>query len=101
MSLQPGGLITKDPSSTRNGQFNWTAWFEDAGAAIATPTVTVAGPDASLVVSGVAVSNSQKVIYQVTGGTVGVRYTVTCRIVTNESPAQTDERSFTVLMENE
>ncbi len=100
MSIPEQGLKTKDPSATRNGRVDWTAWFGGSGAAIATPTITVSGPDASLVVSGVAVSNNQTVIYQVTGGTLGVRYMITCRIVTNESPAQTDERSFMVLLEN-
>ncbi len=99
MSLQQDGLKSKDPSSTRSGQFDWSDWFSDAIAAIATPTVTASGPDSALVISGMQLSGTRKVNYQLAGGTLGARYTITCRIVTNETPAQTDERSFVVLIE--
>jgi hypothetical protein len=40
------------------------------------------------------VTGNQKTQLRLKAGTLKNRYTVTNRIVTNETPAQTDERSF-------
>lgn len=37
---------------------------------------------------------------RLSAGTPGTKYTITNRIVTNESPAQTDERSFELLVQD-
>jgi hypothetical protein len=102
MSIMPGALKLKDPASVKNGQFDWGTNYLDTGVEIAgTPTVTVSGPDALLVSASVALaSGNRKVNYRLSAGTLGATYTVTCQIVTNESPAQTDERSIQVLVQH-
>ena len=100
MSLAPGDLKLKDPASVRNAQFDYDTSFLTAGVEITgTPTVTVSGPDAVLTIASVGLATgNRKVNYKISAGTLGERYTVTCQIVTNESPAQTDERSIDVLI---
>lgn len=98
--MSPGDLKLKDPSSIKNAQFDWSAYLA-AGVTIVTPTITVTGPDAVLATASVALDvTSQKVNYKISGGTVGWLYTVTSRIVTNETPAQTDDRSIQVRIQN-
>lgn len=100
MSIRPGGLKTKDPESVRIAAFDWDE-FLDAGAAIVSPEIIVTGADAALITDLVTpVNNARQVNYRIAGGTVGHKYTVTCRIQTDESPSQSDDRSIFVLVQN-
>jgi hypothetical protein len=106
MSRRPGDLITKDPNSDEPQGFDWTAWLAELGASveILTSTWTITGPDSvltshdgSLVLVGGLKLKTQ--VY-LAAGTLGGRYTVTNRVVTNSSPAVTDDRSFQLLVQN-
>jgi hypothetical protein len=100
MSLTPGGLKVKDPAAVKNAAFNWGTYLA-AGVLLSSPTVTVSGPDAALITANVALATgNRQVNYTISAGTVGAKYTVTCHISTNETPPQTDERSFQVLVQN-
>jgi hypothetical protein len=103
VSRQPGDLITKDPAADEPQGFDWTAWLLElgAGVTISTSTWTITGADAVLTKHdpSVLVGNLKTQVY-LAAGTVGTRYTVTNQVVTNSSPPVTDERSFTVLVQN-
>lgn len=73
---------------------DWTAWL--AGASISgTPSVTVSGPDSSLVVNPTGQSTTVTVglvQFWLGGGTSGGFYTVAAQITTSDG--RTDTRSF-------
>ena len=107
--LRPGGLYTKDPNELRVVQFDWDTDGNLATAvtiSTSTWTITVEQP-ASELVSGLTkdnptiLSGSRKTQVRVTAGTLGSRYRLTNTIVTNESPAQTKERSVFVDVVNQ
>jgi hypothetical protein len=101
VSRVPGDLIVKDPSSDEPQGFDWTLWLTELNATIQTSTWTITGSDAVLTSHDPSIlAGNLKTQAYFTAGTVGVRYTVTNRIVTNNSPAVTDERSFDVLVQN-
>lgn len=103
MSRKPGDLIVKDPSSDEPQGFDWTAWLAELGASVTiqTSTWTVTGSDSVLTTHDPSVlSGNLKTQVYLAAGTLGVRYTVTNRVVTNSSPAVTDERSFEVLIQD-
>lgn len=101
ITIAPNELVIKDPASQRLYQFD----FDDMLAAlaeIASATITITGDDAVLTHDNDAiVTGNRKVNTRVLAGTFGKRYTVTCSIVTNETPTQTEERSFRLLVEQE
>lgn len=99
MSIEPGDLKLKDPDSEKNAQFDWSGDL-DAGVSIVAQAVTVSGPDSALVADNVSLAvGAQKVNYRLTGGTLGRKYTVTCRITTDELPEGRDDRSYRVLIQ--
>ncbi len=102
MSRRPGQLIVKDPSSIEPQGFDWTDFLAELGAGvlISTSTWTITGPDSVLTVANDSiVTGSLKTKAFLSAGTLGARYTVTNRIVTNSIPAVTDDRSFQVLIQ--
>jgi hypothetical protein len=110
LTVSDGALVTKDPSDVKVYTFDWDAENLAAAVTISSQTVTVTAiapstTDASLVASTTGtnlgiVSSSRKVAVKLSGGTLGQLYEVTNQIVTSETPAQTKERSFRVLIEN-
>lgn len=100
-TIAPNELVIKDPASERLYQFDFDAMLA-AAAEIASQTITITGPDSVLTHDNDGVvSGNRKVNTRILAGTLGATYTVTCRIVTNETPTQTEERSFRVLVEQE
>ena|SRR5215467_2305519 len=101
MSRRPGDLITKDTSADEPQGFDWTAYLAELGSTITTSTWTITGPDAVLTTHDpTIISGNLKTKVYLSAGTAGKQYTVTNRIVTNSSPAVTDERSFFVLVQD-
>lgn len=95
MSVKPGETLTKDPDAILTYQFDWASWL--GAALITTSTWEIDGPDAVLTKDQESiVSGSQQAQVRLTGGTAGKSYRLTNRIVTNETPAQTDDRSVTI-----
>ena len=95
MSVEPGALLDKDPSAELPYVMDWTLWLGDS-AEIDTSEWFVAG-DATLVIDDdeIVAGNLTTQVF-LSGGTVGKFVTVTNRITTDETPARTDDRSFTL-----
>lgn len=100
-TIAPGQLVVKDPSAEKVYQFDWTDYLAALGSeVIANSTFTITATDAVLTKDNEGVvSGSLKTQLRLLAGTLGVRYMVTNRIVTNGSPTNTDERSFYVLVQ--
>lgn len=99
-TIHSGGLVTKDPDSEKVWTFDWDAENLGAGVLIANSTWSISGPDSDLTHDNASVlAGSRKTRARFLGGTVGARYRVTNRIVTDEAPTQTKDRSFWVLIE--
>lgn len=101
---KPGSVITKDTNADEPLGFDWTAWLAELGVGtiIMTSTWTITGPDSALTShnpSIVAPANLKTQAY-LSGGTLNATYTVVNRITTNNSPAVTEDESFTVLIVN-
>ncbi len=101
-TIQPGDLITKDPAAIKVYQFDWTDYLTDLGVeTIVSSTFAISGADAVLTKDNEGiVTGNYKTQLRLSAGTLGRTYIVTNQIVTNGSPANTDERSFEVLVEN-
>lgn len=87
--------IVKDPDAVLDYTFDWTDYLADIGDTILDASVILA--------SGIALDTaghgpngftftSQKVIVWISGGTVGSKYQVTCRITT--TGGRIDDRSI-------
>jgi len=100
MTRRPGDLIVKDPSSIEPQGIDWTAYLAELGAGVTITTSTYAvSPVGGITLSNAAITaGNLKTEVMLTGGTVGVRYTITNHIVTSNTV--TDERSFDVLVED-
>ena len=97
MTIYSGGLIVKDPDSERVLRFNWADRLgDDVG--IADSEFAVTGPDDELTIDNASISG-QYAPFRLLGGTLGKTYTVRNRIVTNETPTQTLDASFKVLIQ--
>ncbi len=102
MSRRAGQLIIKDPNSIEPQGFDWTDFLAElgVGVTIATSTWTVSGPDSVLTLANDSIlSGSLRTKAFLSAGTLGARYTVTNRIVTNSSPSVTEDASFKVLVQ--
>jgi hypothetical protein len=103
MSISTGDLISKDPQASAWPKgIDYTNYLAklDTAETIATSTWAVTGADASLTTSASSiVIGSKKTQVKLSGGTVGLTYTVTNSIIT--SSGVHDDRSFDVLIENQ
>jgi hypothetical protein len=101
-TISPGDLVVKDPSAVKVYQFDWTNYLTDLGVeTIVTSSFTITGPDSVLTKDNESVvSGSLKTQLRLSAGTAGGLYTVANLITTNASPANTDERSFLVLVQD-
>ena len=93
MAIQPGLTLIKDPDAVLPYEFDWSEWLD--AAEIDTSDFIISGADSGLAEDSASVlagNTSTRIV--LSGGTVGVKYRVTNRIVTNETPARTDDRSF-------
>lgn len=97
MSITPGATVPKDPNSSEIYTWNWSDWLVGA-AIISTSTFAVDdGPDSALTLDQDAiVTGDTSTRVRINGGTLGKKYRVRNRVITNESPAQTDDRSIWV-----
>jgi len=97
VTVYDGGTVTKDPDAQRVYTMDWTADIGSAG--ITTSTWTIVGPDAALTYdNGSIVAGLKMASVRLIGGTLGRTYTVTNRIVTNSTPAETEDATVTVLI---
>lgn len=82
----------KDAQAVLDWAFDWSSWLQAGESISGTPTVTV---DAGLTKDSQSNTTSVVTVW-LSGGTVGNTYKVACRIVTNSSPARTDERTIAI-----
>lgn len=99
MSIIPsGGLTEKDPNSVEFFVMDWDEELED-GVEISDSDWEISGVDAVLTKDNESiVAGNRSTRLRLSAGTLGKKYVVTNRIVTNESPSQTKDASFTVLV---
>jgi hypothetical protein len=106
VTILPGALVPKDPSDIKVYQFDWDTNNLAATVTITTSswTITAIKPsrvDAVLTKDQESIlAGSRKTQMRLTAGTLGQTYEIANKIVTNETPAQTKERSFRVLITN-
>lgn len=121
ITINSGDQITKDPSAIKSYVVDWdaanlaagvsitsSAWyvsalrpsFTDAGLTTAQPAVLTAAQATAAIGRTIAV-DSRATRIQLSGGTLHQVYDVTNQIVTTETPAQTKQKSFRVLVEQE
>jgi hypothetical protein len=99
LTISDGQSAIKDPNSVEVYVWDWDAEHLAASAEISTSTFTITGPDSTLTQDEASIlSGNRKAQVRLTGGTVGKVYTVTNRIVTNETPAQTKDASLRLLI---
>lgn len=89
------GEFVKDPDAVLDYGFDWTDWLTDTEV-ISTSTWTV--PTGITMDSDSETTTATKV--WLSGGTAGTTYTITNKIVTDSSPARTEERSHIIMVEN-
>jgi hypothetical protein len=108
-TIDAGGLIILDPSDERLLDFTWDGVLE-SGVAIDESTWTITAIKQSGVTAlttdneTILGSESYRVTqarFLATTATVGDRYWVSNEIVTDETPAQTIEQRFKVLIQNQ
>lgn len=102
-TIEPDGLIRKDPDALKVYQFDWTDYLAclGTGETIATSTMVITGADAILTQDNASIiAGSLKTQVRLLAGTPGYKYRLTNRIVTNGTPAQTDDRSIDVLIQD-
>ena len=76
----------KDPDAELDATWDWTEWLGD-GETISSANITADG-----VTAGVVTVSSPLVVCRISGGTVGVTGTATCRVTS--SAGQIDDRSM-------
>jgi hypothetical protein len=81
----------KDPNAVLDYGFDWSDWLQ-AGEVITSSTWI--NPD-SITINSNAYLSETTVVW-VSGGTAGKSYRLTNRIVTNNSPARTEDRTLLI-----
>lgn len=100
VSIRGGGLIVKDPDSEEPLTFNWDEEHLPAGVEISSSQFFISGTDAVLTKDNEGIlAGNRKTQVRIKQGTVGVKYTLTNRIVTNQTPTATKDQSIRVLVQ--
>lgn len=104
ITVNDGELVTKDPADRPVLKFDWDALHLADGVTIteSTWTITAIKPvtDTALTKDSESIlSGNRRTQLRLIGGTLGAEYLLSNRIVTNETPAQTFERSVPILVE--
>lgn len=106
VTIRAGKTAKQDPSDIRLYTFDWDAINLPATVEIsgsATWTISAVRPyNATLMTKDQEsiLSGNRKAQVRLQGGQVGALYNIACKITTNETPSQTKEQSFFVLVEN-
>lgn len=100
----PGDLVEQGPNDVRVYVFDWDARNLPAAVTIDSSVFTVtavhpASAAALTVDNELILSGDRKTWLRLSGGALGATYDIANRIVTNETPAQTKELSFRLLIQ--
>jgi hypothetical protein len=107
ITIRAGGLVRKDPADVKVYVVDWDTSNLGVGVTISTSvwTITAVSPsttDVALTKDNESVlAGSRTTQVRLLAGTVGQTYAIANKVTTNESPSQTKERSFFVLIENQ
>ena len=87
--------IDKDPNAVLDYEWDWTDWLDAIPDTIDTAEIIVpTGEEPTVTVdSHEVLSGNKKVVAWLSGGDVGTKVRVTCRIHTTSIPPRTDDRS--------
>ena len=85
--------IDKDPNSVLDYVFDWGAWLTDIGDTIATHEVIINDGVANSLTLADDSNTATMVTAWLSGGTVGTKVKVTCRITTANTPPRIEDRS--------
>ncbi len=104
-SVPDGALVTKDPSDVSVYVFDWDVTHLDEAVTISSSefTITALRPSGNAALTKdqeSILSGNRKTRLRLSGGTKGAKYRIDNKIVTSETPAQTKERSFLLLVED-
>jgi hypothetical protein len=105
VTVDDGAMVVKDPSDSRVYDFDWGAQHLATGVAINTSTFTITAispvGDAGLTKDNESIVSPDNRVTRVRliGGTLGAKYRLDNRIVTNEATPQTIERSIVIKVE--
>lgn len=100
-TIRAGGLLIKDPDSSELFTMDWDTEHLRPGVQISTQQFFITGPDSVLTKDSESILAGLRMIQlRLLAGTLGAKYTVTSRIVTNENPPQTKDASFKVLIQS-
>ena len=105
ITIQDGGLAIQDPNDQLVYAFDWGTSYLADGVSISTSTWTGTAKKPSTATAlttdntAIAAGNRSTQI-RISGGDLGAVYQVANKIVTDESPSQTIERSFYLKVEN-
>lgn len=95
MSIPPGTRLEKDPDAKLVYEMNWTDWLGATATIASSSWSFTVDPDGALTKDNeVIVNGDKKTQVRLLAGTKGKTYEITNHIVTNEVPAQEDDRSF-------
>ena len=106
VTIANGDQVSKDPADIKTYVFDWDTSNLAAAVTISTSTWTITAiapsqTDAILTKDSESIlAGTRKTQVRLSAGTLGQLYEIANKIVTNETPAQTKERSFRVLVEN-
>ena len=104
LTIPDGGLATQDPNDVAVYEVDWDDFLAE-GVTVTTSTWTTTAKrptDATALTTDNTdiLGDSRSTQIRISGGQVGGLYEVANKIVTSESPTQTIERSFRLLIEN-
>jgi hypothetical protein len=107
VTIQPGDQVTKDPADIKTYLFDWDTNNLGVGVIISTSswTITPISPSTTDAVltkdQETILAGTRKTQVRLSAGTLNQVYEIANKVVTNESPAQTKERSFRVLVQQQ
>jgi len=85
--------IDKDPNAVLDYVFNWSLWLSSMGDTIASSEVIINdGVSDTLILDSID-DTATTVTAWLSGGTVGTKVKVTCRITTANTPPRIEDRS--------
>lgn len=88
--------IDKDPNAVLDYVFNWAEWLATTGDTIASASIIINDGVASALTLDTKTNTPTSVTAWLSGGVVGTKVKVTCRITTVSSPARNEDRSVYV-----
>ena len=99
-TVRGGGLIVKDPNSVEPLTFDWDTEHLPAAVTITSSEFFISGTDAVLTKDNEGIlPGSRTTQVRLLAGTLGVKYTLTNRVITDQSPTATKDQSIKVLIQ--